>query len=64
LREIERERARTRVREKKTLEKKKRVEIQEGGAKVKPKLGLCSIEVRGIVYTHNLSYNLFFYLIP
>jgi hypothetical protein len=53
-REVERERARTRVREKKLGRKKRRVEIQEGGAKVKPKLSLCSIEVRGIVFIHNL----------
>ena len=31
----------------------KRVEIQEGGAKVKPKLSLCSIEARGILFMHN-----------
>jgi len=36
-------------------EKKKRAEIQEIGAKVKPMLGLCSIEVREIVYIHSLS---------
>jgi len=42
---------------------RKRVEIQRVGAKVKPRLGLCSIEVRGMVLIHNLSYNLFFYLI-
>jgi len=64
LRGRERKRARTRVRDKKALERKKRVEIQEGGEKVKLKLGLCSIEVRGIVYIHNLSINHFFYLIP
>jgi len=39
----------------------KRVEIW--GAKVKFKLGLCSIEVRGTVYIHNLSFNHFFNLI-
>ena len=43
-REVERERARTRVREK-NLKSKRRVEIQ--GAKVKLRLGWCSIEVRG-----------------
>jgi len=52
LREVERERARTRVREKR-LESKKRVVIQ--GVKVKLRLSLCSIEVRGIIYIHNLS---------
>jgi len=39
LRGRERKRAGTRVREKKALERKKRVEIREGGAKVKSKLG-------------------------
>jgi hypothetical protein len=52
LREVERERARTRVREK-NLKSMRRVEIQ--GAKVKSRLGLCSIEVRGIMFIHNLS---------
>jgi len=63
LREVERERARERRKgfwEKKSFESKKMVEIQ--GAKVKPKLGLCSFEVRGIMFIHNLSYNHFFYL--
>jgi len=36
----ERKRARTRVIEKRALERKKKVEIQEGGAKVKTKLGI------------------------
>jgi len=51
-REVERERARTRVREK-NLKSKRRVEIQ--GAKVKPKLRLCLFEVKGIVFIHNLN---------
>jgi len=55
LREVERERARTRVREKTLGRRIKKVEIQEVGEKVKLRLGLCSIEVRGIVYIHNLS---------
>jgi len=38
LREVERERGRTWVREKKLGRKRKRVEIQEDGVKVKPKL--------------------------
>jgi len=56
LREVERERARKRRKgfwENKSLEGKKRVQIQ--GAKVKPTLIFCSIEVRGIVFIHNLS---------
>jgi len=52
LREVKRERARTRVRDK-NLKSKRRVEIQ--GAKVKLRLGFCSIEVRGIAFIHNLS---------
>jgi hypothetical protein len=54
LREVERERARKGFWEEKSLERKKRVEIQEGGAKVKPKPSLCLIEVREIVFIHNL----------
>ena len=53
---VERERGRVGRKEfweKKSLVRKKRVEIQ--GAKVKLRLGLCSIEVRGIVFIHNLS---------
>jgi len=63
LKEVERERAKTRVREKRLGRRIKKVEIQEVGEKVKLRLGLCSNEVRGIVYIHNLSKNLFFYLI-
>jgi hypothetical protein len=40
LREVEKERARTRVRERKLGRRSKRVEIQEVGVKVWPKLSL------------------------
>jgi len=54
LREVERERARGREKrlEDKSLKIKKGVEIQ--GVKLKLRVGLCSIEVRGLVFSHNL----------
>jgi len=54
LREVEREGARGREKglEEKSLKIKKGVEIQ--GAKLRLRLGLCSIEVREIVFYHNL----------
>jgi len=54
LREVERERARGREKglEEESLKIKKGVEIQ--GVKVKVRLGLYSIEVRGIVFYHNI----------
>jgi len=54
LREVERERAKGREKglEEESLKFKNGVEIQE--AKVRLRLGLCSIEVRGIVFYHNL----------
>jgi len=63
LREVERERARGREKglEEKNLKIKKGVEIQ--GAKVKLRLGLCSIEVWGIVFYHNLLVVISFLLI-
>jgi len=38
------------------------VEIQEVGAKVKPRLGFSCCEVKGIVFIHNFSYNHLFLL--